>query len=410
MKLLRLELDEFRAYRHAELNVPPDGLRLYGANASGKTSLLESIYLLATTRSPRASLERELINWESNVEYGLAPFARVATDIRSMAGHDWKLELTLSADSARSNTVRKRAKVDGRASRISDIVGRLKVVLFSPEDLNLVLGSPSIRRRFLDITISQLDRAYLRSLSRYGKLVERRNSLLKDLAARGAGRSADEELAYWDEEFTTYAAYLLAARYRYLAGMSGEITRAFSELYDGDLTLSVEYSGTVDVPVAQIERVVQGSIADAQPLFARAIESQLRRRRSEEMRRGSTVLGPHRDDFSYLIDGRDLSAFGSRGQQRLAVVATKLAELARVMELTQEPPILLLDDVLSELDPVHQEQLLGVLGRTGCQIIVTATARDLLQHPALSMLPEAEVSNGRVRILGDHHGGAEASD
>ncbi len=400
MRLLRLDLDEFRVYRHAELAIPPAGLRLAGANASGKTSLLESIYLLATTRSPRASLERELINWESNAEYGLAPFARIAADVAS-SGAEWTLELTLSTDTARSNSVRKRAKIDGRASRISDVVGRLKVVLFSPEDLSLVLGSPSVRRRFLDITISQLDRAYLRSLSRYGKLVERRNSLLKDLSARGAGRSADEELAYWDEEFTTYAAYLLAARHRYLAGLSGEITRSFAELNDGDLPLSVVYASTVDVPPQQIERAIDGSIADAQPLFARAIETQLRRRRAEELRRGSTVLGPHRDDFTYLINDRDLSAFGSRGQQRLAVVATKLAELARIVDLTGEPPVLLLDDVLSELDPVHQERLLAVLGQAGCQIIVTATARELLDHPALSGLPEADVVDGVVTTHGD---------
>ncbi len=399
MRLRRLNLDEFRVYRHTELDVPPDGLRLFGANAGGKTSLLESIYLLATTRSPRASLERELINWESNAEYGLAPFARVAAEIGSATGSDWLLEITLSTDTARSNTVRKRAKVDGRASRISDIVGRLKVVLFSPEDLNLVLGSPSVRRRFLDITISQLDRAYLRSLSRYGKLVERRNSLLKDLGAHGSGRSADEELAYWDEEFTTYAAYLLAARYRYVAGMSGDVAQAFADLNEGELSLSLAYAGTVDVPVAQIERAVEGSIADAQPLFARAIETQLRRRRAEELRRGSTVLGPHRDDFTYLINNRELSAYGSRGQQRLAVVATKLAELARILELTGEPPILLLDDVLSELDPLHQERLLGVLGVAGCQIIVTATARELLEHPALSALPAAEVSDGGVKFV-----------
>ncbi len=409
MRLLRLDLDEFRVYRHAELVIPPNGLRLAGANASGKTSLLESIYLLATTRSPRASLERELINWESNVEYGLAPFARVAADIGSSSGAEWTLEITLSTDTARSNSVRKRAKIDGRASRISDVVGRLKVVLFSPEDLSLVLGSPSVRRRFLDITISQLDRAYLRSLSRYGKLVERRNSLLKDLSARGSGRSADEELAYWDEEFTTYAAYLLAARHRYLSGLSGEITRSFAELNDGELPLTVVYASTVDVPSQQIERAIAGSIADAQPLFARAIETQLRRRRAEELRRGSTVLGPHRDDFTYLINDRDLSAFGSRGQQRLAVVATKLAELARIVELTGEPPVLLLDDVLSELDPVHQERLLGVLGQAGCQIIVTATARELLDHPALSGLPEAEVADGVVTTH-DDSGGSNGRD
>ncbi len=400
MRLIRIQLDEFRVYRHCELDIPAPGLRLSGANASGKTSLLESIYLLATTRSPRTALERELISWESNQEFGLAPFARVLATVNHEDGSERSLELTLAADTSRTNAIRKRAKIDGRSCRIMDLIGTLKVVLFSPEDLNLVLGSPSVRRRYLDITISQLDRSYLRALSRYGKLVERRNRLLKDLSARGAGRSAEEELAFWDEEFTTYSAYLLAARHRYLVGLSREAAVAFSRLNGGDLGLKLAYVGTVEMPDAQIERAISGSMDDAQPLFSRAISSQLRERRGEELRRGSTVIGPHRDDFSYLIDNRDLAAFGSRGQQRLAVVAMKLAELARVVEVSGEAPLLLLDDVLSELDPDHQDGLLSVLGHTGCQIFVTATSSELLAHQALSHLPLAEVRQGVIQFEG----------
>lgn len=396
MILRHLTLEEFRVYRRCELDVAPAGLRLSGPNASGKTSLLESIYLLATTRSSRASLEREMINWESNAEYGLAPFARVAATIGSMDKSEWTIELTLSGDTGRQSSVRKRAKIDGRSHRISNVVGRVKAVLFSPEDLNLVLGSPSVRRRYLDIAISQLDRTYLRSLSRYGKLVERRNSLLKDLGTSGAGRSVDEELAYWDDEFTTYAAYLLAARHRYVSSLSMKVNRSFRELHGGDETLSLLYSSTVNVPEPQIARAVTGTIEDAQPLFGRAIGTQLRERRREELRRGSTVLGPHRDDFSFMLDGRDLSSFGSRGQQRLAVVATKLAELACVLDQTGESPVLLLDDVLSELDPNHQNELLRVLGDAGCQIIVTATSRALLDHESLRHLPAAEVAHGEI--------------
>ena len=406
MRLLKLELDEFRLYHDLDLDIPEAGLRLYGANASGKTSLLESIHLLATTRSPRSSLERELINWESNQEYGLAPFARVAASASNDDGFEQQIELTLTTDPNRSNAVRKRAKVDGRACRISDLVGTLKVVLFSPEDLSLVLGSPSGRRRYLDITISQLDRTYLRALGRYGKLVERRNSLLKDLGGRPSGRSVDAELAYWNEEFTTYAAYLIAARYRHVAGLASDATLAFERLNGPGVDLRLEYLSTVSLPEPQIARTIQGSADEAQPVVVRAIESQLRERQAEELRRGSTVIGPHRDDFAYLMDGRDLSAFGSRGQQRLAVVATKLAELKRVVNVTGEAPVLLLDDVLSELDPAHQDGLLDVIGQAGCQIIVTAIARELLDHSALQRLPIARVNLGRIEVeaLDNGHG------
>lgn len=395
MKLERLDLEEFRVYRRAALEIPPAGLRLYGTNASGKTSLLEAIYLLATTRSPRASIDRDLINWESNDEFELAPYARAVGRLSESDGGDHEVEIALVADASRPNVTRKRAKLDGRACRMTGLVGVLKVVLFSPEDLNLVLGSPSGRRRYLDISISQLDRTYLRALSRYGKLVERRNSLLKDLG-NGSGRNAEDELAYWDDEFTTYASYILAARLRYLDGLKREAAAAFQRLSESDGRLRLDYAGAVNLPEAQRERVISASMSDAQPLIARAVGAQLVQRRHEELRRGLTLIGPHRDDFIYELDGRDLSSFGSRGQQRLAVVATKLAELAQIIALSGESPVLLLDDVLSELDPEHQDGLLNSLGSAGCQIILTATSRELLEHPGLSDLPIGEVGGGTI--------------
>jgi len=397
MRLERLDLEEFRIYRRATLEFPPAGLRLYGTNASGKTSLLEAIYLLATTRSPRASVDRDLINWESNDEFDLAPYARVVGRLIESEDNDHEVEIALVADSSRPNVTRKRAKLDGRACRLTGIVGTLKVVLFSPEDLNLVLGSPSGRRRYLDISISQLDRTYLRALSRYGKLVERRNSLLKDLG-NGSGRNAEDELAYWDDEFTTYSSYILAARLRYLQGLKREAAGAFQRLTESDGRLLIDYASSVSLPEAQIERVVSGTMADAQPLIARAVGTQLRQRRHEELRRGLTLIGPHRDDFVYTLDERNLASFGSRGQQRLAVVATKLAELAQIIALSGESPVLLLDDVLSELDPEHQDGLLGALGGAGCQIILTATSRELLDHLALGDLPIGEVGGGTVTV------------
>jgi DNA replication and repair protein RecF len=397
MRLERLDLEEFRVYRRASLEIPPAGMRLFGTNASGKTSLLEAIYLLATTRSPRASVDRDLINWESNEEYDLAPYARAVGYMTDSDGDDHEIEITLVADAARPNVTRKRAKLDGRACRLTGIVGTLKVVLFSPEDLNLVLGSPAGRRRYLDISISQLDRTYLRALSRYGKLVERRNSLLKDLG-NGSGRNAEDELAYWDDEFTTYSSYILAARLRYLDGLKQYAADAFRRLSESDGRLRIDYASSVNLPDAQIGRVMSGSLSDGQALLVRAVGSQLRQRRQEELRRGLTLIGPHRDDFVYLLDDRNLASFGSRGQQRLVVVATKLAELAQIIALSGEPPVLLLDDVLSELDPEHQDGLLGGLGSAGCQIILTATSRDLVEHPALSDLPIGEVGGGAVTL------------
>ncbi|HEU4792830.1 MAG TPA: AAA family ATPase, partial [Nitrolancea sp.] len=160
MRLTRLELEEFRCYRKLDLAIPSSGLRLHGLNASGKTSLLEAMHLLATLRSPRATQERELVNWASAEEFGLPPYARVHGWI-SDDKDEHHIEVVLAADERRAGAIKKRIKLDGRARRAVDTIGTLKVVLFAPEDLNLVLGSPSVRRRYLDISISQIDPTYV---------------------------------------------------------------------------------------------------------------------------------------------------------------------------------------------------------------------------------------------------------
>lgn len=399
MRLSRLELQEFRSYRHSALDIPATGLRLYGPNASGKTTLLEAIYLLATTRSSRASLERDMINWESNQDLGLEPFARVIGQVVD-GNARYEIEVALTGDPTRPNGSKKRLKVDGRPRRAVDAVGTLKVVLFSPEDLDLVLGSPSGRRRYLDITLSQLDRSYLQALSAFSRIVEQRNSLLKSLAGRGARRDIDEQLAYWDTELTRNAAHLLASRLHYMAGLQDRMRAAFTSLAGEGLAIQLDYLASIDITPTQRERLLLMSIRDSQQLLGRAIEESLHRRREEELRRGVTVVGPHRDDFRFTVDGRDLSSFGSRGQQRLAVVATKLGELAQLVEITGTQPVLMLDDVLSELDPRHQSRLLATLGDAGCQVIITGTDRDLIDQPALKDLPIARVTAGIIEWVG----------
>ncbi len=400
MRLTTLSLEEFRGFRRVRLAIPAAGLRVSGRNGSGKTSLLEAVYLIATMRSPRAASERELINWRSGEEYGVPPYARVRASV-ALDDDQVDVEVALGIDEARGGAARKRVKVDGVPRRAIDAVGMLKVVLFSPEDLNLVLGPPSVRRRYLDVSLAQVDRAYLHSLSLYARIVQQRNSLLKELGARGVRdeRRIDEELAYWDEELVLHGSYLVTARLRYLAGLAEAAREAFDRLASDDLPLDLRYLLTVALPEAQVARAIEAPVADAQALVSRAYEAELARARPDELRRGVTLLGPHRDDFDFLVHGRRLSAYGSRGQQRLAVVATKLAELRQVVALAGERPVLLLDDVLSELDAEHRERLIDALGEAGCQVIITATDRHLLEHPALAGLPEIEVVAGA--ILGD---------
>jgi DNA replication and repair protein RecF len=389
MRLTRLELEEFRCYPRIELEIPRPGLRLYGRNATGKTSLLEAIYLLATMRSPRASQDRDMISWTSAGEFGLPPYARVRGVLVRSEREEQEIEVALTVDERRGEGIRKRVKLDGRPRRALDVVGTLKVVLFAPEDLNLVLGSPSIRRRYLDISVSQVDPTYVRALSKYNRILEQRNSLLKELGARYrlTDPAADEQLAYWDHELITHGAYVIAARQRYLYGLGIAATAAFTKLAGLDAPLTLQYVGTMTLPEAQENGLITSTPGDTQSLVARTFETDLVRLREDELRRGVTLVGPHRDDFMFLLGGHDLAAYGSRGQQRLAVVATKLGELQQIIVSTGTRPILMLDDVLSELDPERQERLLKALGPAECQILITTTDRTLLDQASLGDLP-----------------------
>jgi DNA replication and repair protein RecF len=395
MRLTRLELEEFRCYRKLDLKVPSPGLRLHGLNASGKTSLLEAMYLLATLRSPRATQERELVNWASADEFGLPPYARVDGWI-SAGQEEHHVEVVLAADERRTGAIKKRIKLDGRARRAVDTIGTLKVVLFAPEDLNLVLGSPSVRRRYLDISISQIDPVYVRSLARYARILEQRNGLLKDLGARyrPSDPAAAEQLAYWDGELIARGAYVATARLRYLHSLGIRAGESFTQLTGLGRALTLHYLGTISLPDPQIERATAASSSDAQALMARSFEMDLQRLRDDELRRGVTLTGPHRDDFTFRLGGIELSAYGSRGQQRLAVIATKLAELRQVLTLAGDHPLLLLDDVLSELDAEHRTRLLDALAEAECQVFISSTDRDLLDQPSLSGLPFFEAVDG----------------
>lgn len=396
MYLQTLALEEFRAYRRLELTVPPRGLRLSGPNASGKSSLLEAIALLATTRSPRSATDREVINWQSGTDLGFPPFARVRGGLERTAGHV-EVEIVLHADPARSGALRKQIKLGGRAVRAMDAVGTIKAVLFSPEDVTLVSGPPSGRRRYLDLTISQLDGAYLRALARYGRVLEQRNSLLKALARERVGTaSASEQLAFWDGELVAFGSVIVARRQaviRRLADLVGERYRWLT----GDGELAITYRPTVPLDA------LAGDDADwsrdaAQAIVAREYEQRLMGVRGDELRRGASLIGPHRDDVAFDIGGVDLGVYGSRGQQRLAVVALKLAEAALMAETAREPPVLLLDDVLSELDPRHRALVASTAATSGAQVIVTATDAELLDRSDLADLPRGRVEAGTVTL------------
>ena len=399
MRLRALELDEFRLFRSLRLEIDPAGFRAVGPNASGKSTLLEAIAMLATTRSPRTSAEREIPNWGSGVDLGLPPYARAHAALDRRDGPH-TVEVGLSVEERGQAALKKQVRVDERPVRAIDAVGQLKTVLFSPEDVELVAGSPAGRRRYLDMAISQASVQYLRALSRYARVLEQRNSLLRTLARdRMPASSArpGQELAFWDEELTASAVEVLALRIGAIAAV-GRRARDHYEGLTGDDSLQITYaSPRVQLP----EPLAAAADWRAPPMELRqtlsaAFAHSLSANRAEELRRGVTAVGPHRDDFQVIADGADLGRFGSRGQQRLAIVAVKLGELDLLDESAGEPPVLLLDDVLSELDARHQENLLGALSSRHVQVCITATHESDLSAVALDRLPLLRVNGGAV--------------
>jgi DNA replication and repair protein RecF len=376
MRLRNLHLEQFRAIRSADFDIDPAGFHLIGPNGSGKSSILESVAMLATTRSPRTSAEREIANWQSGDEFGLPAYARLSSEFERVDGTH-RIEIGLAIDNGERGPLKKRIRLDDRAVRAIDAVGELKTVLFSPEDVSLIAGPPAARRRYLDLAISQASRTYLRALSRYARVLEQRNGLLRSFARDpGASRARrpEQELTFWNDELTAAAAEVLAFRLAALEALT-ERARAHFQSLSGESSLLLVYeSQRVDLPTREVPAREWASppLSYRQELAA-AFEEALRASQSEELRRGVTAVGPHRDDFVVLAGSVDLGRFGSRGQQRLAVLSLKVAEVDFLHEAASEAPILLLDDALSELDERHRAKLQSMLVDHNAQLLMTST-------------------------------------
>ena len=395
MYVRHLRLDQFRTYEHLDLALPTQGLRISGRNASGKTSILEALVMLSTTRSPRTTTDREVVRWNSGDDYGVRPYFRIEAAVETHHGPR-NVGINVELDAERQILARKQFLLNGDPVRAHDLVGALKCVLFSPEDVLLVSGAPSERRRQIDILISQIERSYLHALTQYGKILTQRNQLLKRFAReRRSSRdpAAVNEISFWDEELVAAGSMVMAHRYSLVNRVSALVTARSAHLVH-DVEIGFRYLPKLELP--------ENNFPDGRDrhqiaaIFASAIESS----RPEEFRRGVTVIGPHRDDFVFLIEGRGLASYGSRGQQRLAVVAYRLAEMDIIDEKSGERPILLLDDVLSELDSVHRDLLLIAVTDCDCQILVTSADASTLERAALQDLPTAVIRDGRLSIDG----------
>lgn len=374
MYIQRLSLTNFRNYARLEMALPAQTILLHGANAQGKTNLLEAIYYLATSRSPLASTDRELINWMADEEE-MVPYARLVAELQR-GDRTHEVEIVLQKEPVAGGAdedayrLRKQISVDKVKRRAMDLVGQINVVLFMPQDMALIDGSPSGRRRYLDIALCQVDPAYCRALSRYNRVQSERNALLRQWYER---RIDPDELMYWDEQLVDYGVTVMLRRRDAVAELEESATRLHAHLSGGLEQLALVYEPTI--PLEPDDDVAS---------LGATFRAELERLRPQETDRGITLIGPHRDELRFVANGRvDLRQFGSRGQQRTAVVALKLAEVEWMRARTGDWPILLLDEVLAELDVERRKFLLTQIHDVE-QALITTTDPSLFDANAKS--------------------------
>jgi DNA replication and repair protein RecF len=361
LQLRRLQLRNHRNYVHLDL-APGPGVNVFiGANGQGKTNLLEAVAMLALSSSPRARREVELVG-------PVAPGSRIEAEV-DRAGTPIELVVALSLEGERA---KRSIEVDGVRKRAFDLPGHFRVTLFWPDDLGLVKAGPELRRRFLNQMLVQVQPGYARALSGLRRVLEQRNSLLKRIAG---GEESHDALVPWDEELIKLGREISAAREMAVRELAPEAARCHAEIAAGE-RLEIEYMG----PAEDMAEAVHNSLG-------------------EDLRRGSTSVGPHRDDLRVLLGGQEARAYGSQGQQRTAVVSLKLAEAALVTRRTGERPVLLLDDVLSELDGERREALLRQVSAQG-QVIITSVEAGPFPPELLAGARVWRVEQGTIQACG----------
>ena len=370
MQITALALRSYRSYETLHLAFDPGVQIFLGANAQGKTNIIEALYYAAFGRSHRTSSDAELIRVGEDGAHIALSFRR----------HD--VPGALSFTFARG--ARRRIEYAGESLRQRDLVGILPMVLFSPEDLFLVKGAPALRRRYLDAELSQASPAYYGELLRYTRILKQRNAVLKDIRERLA---APDDLLPWDAQLAKSAAYIVTRRTSAVAQLGALSARVQSVLAAGEeLTLVYDIAG------AAPESGTKDDMTERLYLW---YNKMLREGRARDIARAATGVGPHLDDLVLRVGGMNLRSFGSQGQQRTGALALKLAELFYLQENVGEAPILLLDDVMSELDADRRRALLDFIRHENIQTFITAT--DAAYFPAERMGTYRYVEAGKVR-------------
>jgi DNA replication and repair protein RecF len=397
--LASLTLADFRGYASLAASFGAGPQLVWGPNAAGKTSLLEAIVLLAWSHSHRTSTDAELIRWGADVARVDGRLAGAPGASHSPPVPEGELEVALvrPGSAAAAGGGRKRVRVNGVPRRPAALAEHLRVVVFAPEDMLLVAGSPALRRAVVDHLAANLYPAYASDLATYGRALQQRNGLLRAIRDETGSR---DELRYWDQPFLDAGGAIVTARHRLLAALAGPFAAAHAEIAPEEASRgALGFQYLTNAP----------ALGDETPRDA--LERRLVETAEKELWNGTTLVGPHRDDVAFTLEGRDLAAFASRGQQRTAILALKLAELDLLEAHDGRTPLLLLDDVFSELDPARRAHLVRRITALPQAFVTTTTLDDL--DPALTAIAtawEVRPEAGGATIAGPADDGSSRDD
>jgi len=381
--LSRLTLQNYRNYTSLDLRLAPGPAVFLGANAQGKSNLLEAIYLLATLRAPRSRSDLDLIRTDALATE--LPAARIGATAQRRRG-EVDVTIAIGAGTGGHSHASKRLQVNGVPRRASEVIGQIAAVLFTAQDMDIVTGPPALRRRYLDVTLSQANPLYLRALQRYGRVLLQRNNLLRRIH-EGAGKP--DQLVFWDQELANGTAAIATVRSEAVSWLNRQAAAMHDRLSGGAEQLGIAYQPQLPPPLK-----IESLALSPSELQSRLLEG-LRTCQGREIEAGASLYGPHRDELAFAVDGSHLAAFGSRAQQRTAALALRLAEVGYIEAECGDKPLLLLDDILSELDEGRRRAIVDAL-RDVDQILITATEADRFGTDFLGRVSRYRVSAGRV--------------
>ena len=389
MHLSRLRLTNFRNFSHLDLELPLGLTVLYGGNAQGKTGILEAIYLMCIGRSFRALNDHELMRWDAANEDTILSGAFQRGESRLQVIIGYKRPPAPGGPSQR-RSIRREIRVNGSRRTTPQLVGLVNAVLFSADDIDLVYGPPSGRRRFMDIMISQADPLYFRSLQRYTRVVQQRNRLLKALQDH---RANEDELEFWDQELVQHGSLIVQRRGQAMANLCVLAREQHFDLTESAEDLLLEYKPSISLRPAQDRPVPETSDLDD---MARQFTAALAKSNARDKSTGTTGVGPHRDDVAISANGVDMTTYASRGQARTTALSMKLAEAEYLTAAKGERPLALLDDVLSELDWDRRRKTLEKAAYYQ-QVVMTTADRGVLSDFSGVQTAFYEVRAGAVR-------------